>query len=457
MTNLFAFPRRIAGLVTVLSALVLAVPAYAEVVFQDVTSPKGINAWLVEDYSVPIITIRFAFEGGSTQDAIGKEGTANLLTALFDEGAGDLDSDAFQTKLDDDGAEMGFAADQDAVYGSMRMLADKREEAFGLLKLAIQEPRFDQNPIDRMRAQIVAGIIASAKDPGTAAREQWAKALFGDHPYARQSQGTEVSLASITADDLRAFKTANFARSNLHVGIVGAIDAKTAGETLDMLFGDLPEKPDLVDVPDIQPTFGKDLFVDYNLPQTAIYMAFPSLKREAPDFYAASLMNQILGGGGFSSRLTDEVREKRGLTYGISSSMMTLKHSNVLLVNTSTRSDRAAETLTVTEDVIARMAKDGPTPEELASAKKYAIGSYAINELSSSGSIANTLVGLQLRGLDIDYINERADLLNAVTIEDVKAVAAKLLSVKPTILLIGPPLTTAENPAPAEPATPSVN
>lgn len=448
MTKLFAFPRRLAAAASLLLTLALAVPAYAEVVFQDITSPKGIHAWLVEDYAVPIITIRFAFEGGATQDPAGKEGLANLMTALFDEGAGDLDSDAFQIKLDDAGAEMGFAADQDALYGSMRMLADQRDEALGLLKLAIEAPRFDQNPIDRMRAQIVAGIVAAAQDPGTAAQQLWAKALYGDHPYARRSQGTEASLATITADDLRAFKTANFARSNLHVGIVGAIDAKTAAATLDLLFGALPEKPDLVEIPDIQPTLGQDLHVNYNLPQTAIYMAYPGLKREAPDFYAASLMNQILGGGSFSSRLTDEVREKRGLTYGINSSLMTLKHANALIVSTATRSDRAAETLGVIKDVIAKMAKDGPTAEELASAKKYAIGSYAINELSSSSAIANTLIGLQLRGLGMDYINERAGLLNAVTVEDVKAVAAKLLDVKPTILQIGPTLEAASAPEP---------
>lgn len=430
--------RRPLALFATFFALLLVVPAQAEVQFQQITSPKGIKAWLMEDYTVPLITIRFAFEGGTTQDPVGREGLANLMTALFDEGAGDLDSEAFQIQLDNVGAEMGFAADNDALYGSMRLLADQRDEALDLLKLAIEAPRFDQNPIDRMRAQIVAGIVAAAQDPSTAAQTQWAKALYGDHPYARRREGTQETLASVTAEDLRALHKAIFARENLHVGIVGAIDAETAAATLDMLFGALPEKPALTAVPDIAPTLGQDLEVNYDLPQTAIYLAYPGIKRDAPDYFAAYLMNEILGGDSILSRLTAEVREKRGLAYNISSSLLNFQHTEMLIIGTATRPDRAEETLALTQDVIARLAKDGPTEAELASSKKYVIGSYPINELNSSSAIASTLVGPDLRDLGIDHLTRRSELIDAVTVEDVKAVAAKLLTVKPTVLLIGP-------------------
>ncbi|MET3924726.1 pitrilysin family protein [Devosia sp. 2618] len=439
--------RHLVLLATPLLMLLVVLPAHAEVEFQKVTSPSGVEAWLVEDYSVPIIAIRFAFEGGSAQDPAGKEGLANLITALFDEGAGDLDSEAFQIKLDDAGAEMGFGADRETIYGSMRMLADQREEAFGLLKLAIEQPRFDQNPIDRMRAQLVSGIVASAQNPATTAQRLWNEALFGTHPYARSTDGTVETLNSITADDLRAFHTAVFARENLHVGIVGAIDAETAAAVLDQLFGALPEKPTLTPVPDTAPLLGQDLHVEYALPQTNIYMAYPGVSRSEPDFFAAYLMNEILGGGSVLSRLTDEVREKRGLTYNISTSLINQRHSNSLMLGTATRADRAEETLGVIEDVIAKMAAEGPTEAELASVKKYVIGSYALNELSSSSAIASTLVGLQLRGLGIDYLSERTDLINAVTVDDVKAVAAKLLETKPTIMLLGPKVEPAAAPA----------
>ncbi|MGV8831992.1 MAG: M16 family metallopeptidase [Devosia sp.] len=430
--------RPLAFLSLACTTLLLALPAQAEVVFQDITSPKGINAWLVEDYAVPIVTIRFAFEGGTTQDPAGKEGLVNLLTTLFDEGAGTLDSDAFQIALDNAGAEMGFAADADAFYGSMRMLADQRDEAIGLLKLAIQQPRFDQNPIERMRAQLLTGILAAAQSPGTAAQRQWATALYGDHPYARRSEGTAETLASITADDLRGAYKKIFARGNLHIGIVGAIDAKAAAEMVDTLFGALPAEPDLSAIANVEPKLGQDLRLDYDLPQTSIVLAYPGVKRTDPNYFAAYLMTQILGGDTFRSRLTSELREKRGLTYGISAALNNLAHTQSLVISTATRADRATETLAAIKAIVADMASDGPTAEELAGAKKYIIGAYPIGELSSSSAIANTLVGLQLHDLGIDYIASRADLINAVTIDDVKAMAASLLTATPAIMQMGP-------------------
>lgn len=419
--------------------LLLAIlPAQAEVQFQEVTSPSGIKAWLVEDYAVPIITIRFAFDGGSTQDPAGKEGMANLITALFDEGAGDLDSESFQIALDTAGAEMGFAADFDAIHGSMRLLADQREDAVGLLKLAIESPRFDQNPIDRMRAQILSGIAAAAQNPATAAQTLWNYALYGDHAYARPSEGTPETLATITAADLRAFHAALFARDNLHVAIVGAIDAQTAAATLDQLFAALPAQAKLTPIPDIDPALGQDLVVDYALPQTSIFMAYPGVAQDDPDFYAAHILAEILGGGSVLSRLNDELREKRGLTYGVSASLFNRRHAQGLSITTSTRADRTAETLDVIAAVVGKMAADGPTEAELASVKKYLIGSAALQELGSSQAIASTLVGLQLWDLGIDYLSKRDALIDAVTVADVKAVAARLLGTVPAILTLGP-------------------
>ena len=426
------------SLVVAATVFLGTVPAFAVVEFQQITSPKGIDAWLVEDYSVPIITIRFAFEGGATQDPQGKEGLSDLITALFDEGAGELDSEAFQIRLDDAGAEMSFASDLDAVYGSMRLLADQRDEAFGLLKLAIEQPRFDQNPIDRMRAQLVSGLQAAARNPQTAAQRMWAEAIYGEHPYARPPQGTPETLAAITADDLHAFHRAVFARENLHVGIVGAINAEDAKQVLDDLFGALPAQPTLQPVPDTNLNLGQDLAVEYPLPQTTIYMAYPGMERSDPQFFAAYLMTQILGGDSLLSRLNEEVREKRGLSYGVGANLLNLEHANALVIGTSTSADRAGETLGVIQEVVAEMAAQGPTAEELASAKKYVIGSYALNELGSSSAIANTMVGLQLRDLGADYISERAAMIEAVTLEDVKAAATKLLGAKPTTMLLGP-------------------
>ncbi|RUM96165.1 insulinase family protein [Pseudaminobacter arsenicus] len=426
------------ALAVVFLVLPCIAPARAEMKIQEVTSSQGITAWLVEDYSVPLIAIRFAFDGGSSQDPKGKEGLANLMTGLFDEGAGELDSEAFQSQLDDAGAEMRFSAGRDTIYGSMRLLAEQKDDAFNLLRLAITEPRFDQAPIDRIRAQIVSGIISGSRDPEVEAQFKWATALYGDHPYARRSEGTEQSLATITADDLHAFHKAMFARGKLKVAVVGAIDAETLKGELDKLFGALPGKPELTPIADVRPKLAQTVSVEYELPQTSLQLAYPGVRRDSPEFFGAVVMNHILGGGTFTSRLFEEVREKRGLAYGVSSSLVNYDHANALVVSTSTRSDKAAETLDLVREVVRKMADEGPTEAELAAAKKYLTGAYAINNLNSSGAIASTLAELQLQHLGIDYMERRGALIDAVTLEDTKEAARKLLAAEPAVLVVGP-------------------
>jgi zinc protease len=442
MTTQIRFPLLAAATTFLLAVAFLTLPALAAaraaVTIQEVTSPKGIKAWLVEDYAVPIVSIRFAFGGGSTQDPAGKEGLVNLMTGLFDEGAGDLDSNAFHAKLDDAGAEMGFDANRDFVYGSMRMLADQKDEALDLLRLAIESPRFDAAPIDRVRSQIVSGIEANAKDPETAAQFAWAKALYGEHPYSRRDEGTEQTLAAISADDLKALHKRLFARGNLTVAVVGAIDAKTLAVQLDRLFGDLPAEPSLQNVAKVEPKLGQEIRIPYDLPQASLQLAYPGIERNDPEFFAAYLMNHILGGGSFTSRLFSEVREKRGLAYSIDSSLVNNEHSSGLVIGTATRSDRAAETLAIIRKEVKRMADEGVTEDELDAAKKYVIGSYAINNLDTSGSIARTLVELQIDKLGIDYITRRKGLIEAVTPAEVQAAAKRLLSAEPAVMIVGP-------------------
>lgn len=418
--------------------------ARAGVDIQEVKSDSGVTAWLVEDYTVPIITVRFAFKGGTTQDPAGKEGIANLMTGLFDEGAGDLDSDTFQEKLDEVGAEMSFSATRDAIYGQMRMLAEERDNAFDLLRLAVNSPRFDQQPVDRIRAQLNTQIQRALRDPNEQGMEKFAKALYGDHPYARRSDGTLESLGSVTPDDLHAFHKRIFARSNLHVAVVGAIDAETLKAELDRVFGTLPQDPDLVAIERTQPKLGQVVHHPYNLPQATLQLVYPGLEREDPEFFAAYIMNHVLGGGTFSSRLFNEVREKRGLAYGVGSGLQTSDYSDALVIGTSTRADRAEEALAVMRETIAKLAEEGITDEELTTSKTYLIGAYPINNLDSSSAVASTLLELQRDNLGIDYIDRRVGYIEAVTKEQVKAAAQRLLNAEPAILIIGPELKKEE-------------
>lgn len=429
--------------------------ARSAVKIQEVKSESGITAWLVEDYSVPIIATRFAFRGGSVQDPSGKDGLTYLMSGLFDEGAGDLEREAFQERLDDSGAEMSFDSSSDAFYGSMRVIADQADEGFALLAMAVQKPRFDAEPIDRIKAQILQGIAANSRDPSTLAGIAWDEAVYGSHPYGRRDEGTPETLTPLTRDDLVAQHRNLFARDNLIVGVVGAIDAETLKRRLDEVFAPLPEHATLAEVPQADIKFGQSLRVDYDLPQTTIRLAYPGLPRSDPAFFAAYLMNEVLGGGTFSSRLFEEVREKRGLAYGVGSSLVSQRYANTLSIGTSTRSDRADETLKIVLDEVKRMADEGPTQEELDAVKRYTVGAYAINNLDSSRGIAATLVELQLQELGIDYIERRESLIDAVTLDQVKAEAKKLLSAEPIVMRVGPKEGSAAANAPApEPVAP---
>nr|WP_245318914.1 pitrilysin family protein [Consotaella salsifontis] len=417
----------------------LALEPAEAVEIQEVTSPGGIKAYLVEDYTNPLIAMKFAFKGaGTTLDADGKGGTGNLLSGLLDEGAGDIKSAEFQSKLDELGVSLSFDASYDAFTGSFRTLVESQDEAFHLLSLALNQPRFDDEPIQRIRGQIATGIIADENDPQEKAGRAFRETVYAGHPYAKPVEGTVDTLGAVTRDDLETYRKRGFAKDNLYVGVVGAIDAKTLGAKLDEVFGPLAEKADLPKVPDVSPILGKSVDVPLAVPQTNLQFALPGLKRNDKDFFAAYLVNQVLGGGPFTSRLYQEVREKRGLAYGVSSWLSSSDHSAMLGIATATRAEAADESEKIIKDEVAKMAKDGPTAEELAKAKDYVKGAYAVNNLDSSLSIASTLVGIQLDDLGIDYIDRRGALIDAVTLDDAKRVANKLLSAKPTVVVVGP-------------------
>ena len=426
-------------------ALLLLVAAFlpdrpaAATDIQRLVSPGGIEAWLVEEHSVPVIAVNFAFRGGSAQDPVGKAGLANLLTTLFDEGAGDLDSAAFQRALEDSSVSISFDAGRDALYGEMKTLSGNRAEAVRLLRLALTEPRFDPEPLERMRARILVGLRQEDRDAETIASKLWFSAAFPDHPYGRPGKGTPESVAAITRNDIRDYYSRVLARDGLKIAIVGDIDADTARALLDEVFGPLPEKARLEPVAETAPMPGASARRDMPNPQTVIRFGGPGLKRSDPDFIPAYVVNYILGGGGFSSRLYNEVREKRGLAYSVYTYLLPFRHAGVYLGGVATRADRAADALGLIMTEIARIAENGPSEEELAKAKDYLVGSYPLR-FDSSGKIASQLVEIQLENLGIDYINRRNSLIEAVTIDDVRRTAKRLFGADDMIIVtVGQP------------------
>lgn len=415
----------------------IATPPAQATSIQEITSPSGITAWLVEDYTIPIVTMNVAFRGGAAQDPEGKAGVANLLSGLLDEGAGDLDSRAFQARLEDLSVSLHFDSSQDVFYGSLRTLAANMDEAFDLFRLAVTAPRFDEEPVERIRGQVIANLRQEETNPNNIASRVWAATLFGDHPYGWPTDGTPQSVATITTDDLRDFHAHTMARDNLHVVIVGAIDAQTATAALQTMFSGLPEHADLKPVDEITPAVAAAQHAALTIPQTTIRLGGPGLERSDPDFVAAYVANQILGGGTFSSRLYHAIREERGLAYSVGTGLIPFEHAGAFIAATSVDAANTQTAVNIMRDEIARFAKEGPTEEELAAAKDYLIGNFALR-FDSSQKIARGLLQFQLDDLGIDYIERRNDLIRAVTLEDVKRVAQRLWSEPLSVVTVGP-------------------
>ena len=427
------FPVAVLAAVTLLAFTRLA----HAVEVQRVVSPEGIEAWLVEDHTVPIIAMNFAFDAGTTQDPAGQEGLTRLLAASLDEGAGDLKSEDFQGRLEELAVSIGFSTGKDRFYGSLRTLGPRLPEATDLLALAVNAPRFDETPVERMKTQLTTRIKRNETDPGAIAGRSLADTMFKDHPYARRSLGTLGTLANLTPEDLRAQHGRIMTRNGLKIGVVGAIDAETLAPLLDKVFADLPERSDLVTVSELTPQTGTTVHLELSVPQTTILLALPGLKRDDPDYQAAYVMNHILGGGSFTSWMYQEVREKRGLSYGASTSLSPYQHTGLLVGSAATKSDRADETVDVMLEQLRRMATEGPSAEELNAAKRFITGSYALR-FDSSGKTARQLVALQNADLGIDYFDRRNSEIEAVTLEDVQRVAKRLLAdTQPTIITVG--------------------
>ncbi len=403
---------------------------------QSVKSPGGIEAWLVEEHSVPLMALRFAFESGNAQDPKGKEGLANFLTGMMDEGAGDLTSVQFQERMEDLAMRMSFDDSRDALFGSFETLTVNRDKAVDLLKLAINSPRFDADAVERVRAQLLASLAFAAKSPDQVAAKAWSAIAFPGHPYGRPANGTPETIASINGKDLDAFRKRAFARGNLKVVAVGDIDAKTLGTMLDTLFGALPVKAELVPVAHVtMPTGGKQQVIEMDVPQSVATFGVNGFARKDPDFMTAFVLNQIMGGGGFASRLMEEVREKRGLAYSVYSYLQPMRSASVLAGGVATKNEEMGKSLDVIRAELKRMAEQGPTQAEYENSRSYLTGSYALR-FDTNAKIANQLLAIMQDDLGIDYVDKRNAQIEAVTLEDLKRVAKRLLAPDDLIVTI---------------------
>jgi zinc protease len=446
--------RRIAFIVAACLAMTpfISTPSHAAAKIQHLISPGGIEAWFVQDATVPLIAMEYAFGGGATQDPADKPGVGNMVANLLDEGSGDLDSKTFHERLDRRAIELSFHSARDNFRGSLRMLKDNKDEAFDLLRMSLTSPHFESADIERVRAQVISGLRRDSSNPTSLATRKFLEVAFGGHPYGRQANGTLESVPKIDGADLRDYVRRVLAKDTLRIAVVGDVNPATLGQLLDKTFGGLPAKASLTPVADVEPAKPPQrTFIPLDVPQTVVTFGGPGFKRNDPNFMAAYVVNHILGGGGLSSRLYHEVREKRGLAYSVYESLLWMDHSAVFIGNTGTRADRAGETVDAITAEVRRIAEDGPSQKELDEAKSYLKGSQML-ALDTSSKLASALLQYQLDKLPIDYIEKRNAIVDAVTLDEAKKAAQRLWGQGLLTVIVGRAPQAAAQPAAAPPA-----
>jgi zinc protease len=439
----------IAGCVVI--AALLPASSRAATRIQHLVTPAGIEAWFVQDATVPLVAMEFAMSGGAAQDPADKPGVANMVANLIDEGSADLDSRAFHERLDRRAIELSFSVSRDYFRGSLRMLKDNKDEAFDLLRMSLTSPHFDAADVERVRTQTISGLKRETTNPSALAGRRFLEIAFGNHPYGRPNNGTLQSLPNIEVADMRDYVGRVLTREKLTISVVGDIDAGSLARLLDQTFGGLPAKSSLAPVPDVEPASPpRREFIALDVPQTVVTFGGPGIKRSDPDFMAAFVVNHILGGGTSSSRLYREVREKRGLAYSIYDQLAWMDHSAMFVGNTATRADRSGETVDAVIGEVRRMAEEGPTQQELDEAKSYVKGSRFLS-LDTSSKLASALLQYQLDRLPIDYLERRNAVVDAVTIEDARQAARRLWAHGLLTVIVGRAPQAAAQPAAAPP------
>ena len=398
-----------------------------------VATPAGIEVWYSREARIPIVSVALAFRGGAALDPAGKEGLAAFAAGLFDEGAGALDSQAFQKAAADRAIEFRVQAGRDHLWVTMNTLSRHRAEAFRLLGLALSAPRFDEPAVERVRRLLLNARATDATNPRIVAADRWFRTVFPAHPYGRPTDGTAAGIAAITTDDLRTFVATRLARDNVAVAAAGDVSAAEIAALIDSALGGLPVSAAPADIGEAAfANAGRIVVAPLPSPQSAVVFGLPGPKRDDPDFYAAVVMNEVLGGGS-ASRLFAEVREKRGLAYDVHAYLYPLAHAGLYMGGAATRNDRVAETIAVVRATLARLAAEGVSARELAAAKGHLTGAFPLR-FDSGRKIARTMLHVRLQGLGIDYFDRRNGHIEAVTREDVARVARRLL--RPDLLTL---------------------
>jgi len=428
------------GLLVLLFALGLKPSRGLALTVEEIVSPKGIKAWLVQEHSVPLIALKFALAGGASQDPVGKEGLATMVADLLTEGAGDLSEEAFKAQVSSLGMRLSLSAGRDAIYGGLDTLSKRFQPSAELLRLALAAPRFEEDAIERVRSQRLTDLAIAANEPNRVAVERWYQDAFPGNAYGRPADGTPQSVARIMRDDLTSQHAKLFARDVLKVVIVGDIDKAAAAAALDSIFGDLVERAKIELLPKVEPRgAAAPVVVERDLPSATAAFGLASMASDHADFPALEVLNHIIGSGDFDAILTEEIRVKRGLAYAVQTALVHDSITSLMLGAFSTKNDTMASALGVLKEVLTKTARDGPNPGQFENAKRYLTGSFLL-DFDTNAKVAGSLLSIWVDGEGPDYLQRRNQKINAVTLADVKRVARDVLKADAlSVTIVGKP------------------
>lgn len=396
------------------------------VTIDTVVSKENISAYFVESNTLPMVSMQVSFRAGSAFDPAEKQGVSAMVGALIGQGTTKLTSEELQQKFQNIGAKFGASSGDLNVKVTLKTLSEHKEEAFELMKKALLHPRFDEEDFNRIKKAVVSNLKQHAEKPSFVLSENFNRIYYGKHPYGNSM--TIESVEKLTLDDIRAFYAKHFNQANMVVSVVGDLSQPELVDVLDNMLADLPKghvRNKIKQIP-VVPT-AQFVRIPHPSPQTHIMMAHKGISRHDPDYFAAYTMNYILGGGGFNSRLMEEVREKRGLAYSVYSYFEPMPIFGRFVAAVQTKNKSAGLAMDIMRQEFHKMKKGEITRKDVENAKRYLVGSFPLR-IDSNAKILGYLTVMQMENLPVDYIDTWASKVNALTYEDIVRVAKRLLN-----------------------------
>jgi zinc protease len=418
-------------------ALLYSVAVQALPQIESWKTDKGTKVLFVAAHELPMVDVRVVFDAGSARDA-DKPGLASLTNAMLDQGAAGLNADAIATGFEERGAQVGNSSDRDTAWLSLRSLSDKKllEPSLALFGKVLLKPDFPQADFERLQQNTLTGLEYQKQKPDSIVDKAFYRAVYGEHPYAADTSGTEDSVAALKVKDLKAFYRRYYVAANATLVIVGDVSRQQAESIAAKLTDALPKGEKAVPLPPVTAqNVGKTQFTAHPSSQSHILMGMPGVYRGDPDYFTLYVGNHVLGGSGLVSRISEEIREKRGLAYSAYSYFIPLKRKGPYTLGFQTRNDQRDEALSVLRDTVKSFVKDGPTDKELKASKDNIIGGFPLR-VASNSKITEYLAMIGFYDLPLDYLSTFTDNIKAVTAEQVRDAYQRRVNVDDMVTVI---------------------